>query len=277
MRILFNDGRPVSDRASVVYAHCTVDLTAGAIAFTDIPCRNLEVVLGGFSQSFQILATRDITDALSPANPLVVDTSALTSTNVMTGLRTHFSAYSPLKMSNKGLPAAIWSAGIGKFGSKLKRVSVDEIIFEGKAVQATLLVIRESPTGPTATLEPADDLLGPLLLQEDPRAVQAPSRWPFRCDRSRRGALRGLLLLSRGAEHEEPPQDRRRQVPLGRTWGNGLGDGIEEPDRDRRRGKRPGRQANADDAFRLPERWMACATARAHPESDGSFRRSGPK
>ena len=84
MRILSNDGRPVSDRASVVYAHCTVDLTAGAIAFTDIPCRNLEVVLGGFSQSFQILATRDITDALSPANPLVVDTSALTSTNVMT-------------------------------------------------------------------------------------------------------------------------------------------------------------------------------------------------
>ena len=110
MRILSTGGRPVSDPASVVYARCTVDLTAGVIAFTDIPCRNLEDVLGGFGRSFQILATRDITDAFSPANPLVVNTGALTGTSVMTGLRTYFSAYSPLKKSNKGLPAAIWSA-----------------------------------------------------------------------------------------------------------------------------------------------------------------------
>ena len=160
MRILSTGGRPVSDPASVVYARCTVDLTAGVIAFTDIPCRNLEDVLGGFGRSFQILATRDITDAFSPANPLVVNTGALTGTSVMTGLRTYFSAYSPLKKSNKGLPAAIWSAASGKLGSKLKWAGVDEIIFEGKATQPTLLVIRESPAGPTATLEPADDLLG---------------------------------------------------------------------------------------------------------------------
>ena len=160
MRILSKDGGPVSDPASVVYARCTVNLTGGAIAFTDIPCRNLEGVLGGLGQSFYILATRDITDAFSPANPLVVNTGALTGTNVMTGLRTHFSACSPLKMSNKGLPAAIWSAGSGKLRSKLKWASVDEIILEGKAVQPTLLVIRKSPTGPTATLEPAGDLLG---------------------------------------------------------------------------------------------------------------------
>ena len=136
IRILSNGGRPVSDPASVVYARCTVDLTAGAIAFTDIPCRNLEDVLGGFGRSFQILATHDITDAFSPANPLVVNTGALTGTSVMTGLRTYFSAYSPLKKSNKGLPAAIWSAGSGKFGSKLKWAGVDEIIFEGACATA---------------------------------------------------------------------------------------------------------------------------------------------
>ena len=90
----------------------------------------------------------------------MVNTGALTGTNVMTGLRTYFSAYSPLKVSNKGLPAAMWSAGSGKFGSKLKWAGVDEIIIEGRASLPTLLVVRGSDTGPIATLEPADDLLG---------------------------------------------------------------------------------------------------------------------
>ena len=160
MRVLSTDGETVSEPSSVVYVRCGVDLTHGAAGFADVACRNLEDVLGGFGRSFQFLATRDVTDAYSPANPLVVNTGALTGTNVMTGLRTYFSAYSPLKVSDKGLPAAIWSAGSGKFGSKLKWAGVDEIVFEGRAPRPTLLVLRGSPTGPRATLEPADHLLG---------------------------------------------------------------------------------------------------------------------
>jgi aldehyde:ferredoxin oxidoreductase len=61
-----------------------------------------------------------ITHAFTPENPLIVNTGVLTASNVTTGLRTYFSAYSPLKVSNKGLPAAMWSAGSCKFGPKLK-------------------------------------------------------------------------------------------------------------------------------------------------------------
>ncbi|NIP73866.1 MAG: aldehyde:ferredoxin oxidoreductase, partial [Gammaproteobacteria bacterium] len=84
----------------------------------------------------------------------------LTGTDVMTGLRTYFSAYSPLKVSNKGLPAAMWSAGSGKFGSKLKWAGVDEIVVEGRAAGPQYLVVREGANGPEAELQPATALAG---------------------------------------------------------------------------------------------------------------------
>ena len=153
-----------SDPASVLYNRCTVDLTTGTITFAEVPCQNLEDVLGGFGRSFQILAKRDISDAFATTNPLVVNTGLLTGTNVMTGLRTYFSAYSPLKVSNKGLPAAMWSAGSGKFGTKLKWTGLDEIIVEGKSDRPVVLVVRgpeDADTGgPTAELHRADQLLG---------------------------------------------------------------------------------------------------------------------
>ena len=160
MRALSDSGDAPGNPAAVLYNRCSVNLTRGEVSLGEVPCDNLEDVLGGFGRSFQILATRDISDAFSPGNPLVVNTGLLTGTNVMTALRTYFSAYSPLKVSNKGLPAAIWSAGSGKFGSKLKWAGVDEIVVEGRSAQPVLLVIRQSDTGPLVTLEPADHLLG---------------------------------------------------------------------------------------------------------------------
>ena len=118
MRILPNGG--AGDPQTVLYHRCTIDLATGAIDIKDLLCRNLEEVLGGFGRSFQYLAARDVRDAFATENPMVVNTGLLTGSNVMTGLRTYFSAYSPLKVSNAGLPAAMWSAGSGKFGSKLK-------------------------------------------------------------------------------------------------------------------------------------------------------------
>ena len=84
------------DPTRVRYTRCTVDLADETVSFADVRCQNLEDVLGGFGRSFQQLATRHVTDAFSEENPLIVNTGILTGTSVMTGLRTYFSAYSPL-------------------------------------------------------------------------------------------------------------------------------------------------------------------------------------
>jgi aldehyde:ferredoxin oxidoreductase len=78
----------------------------------------------------------------------------------MTGLRTYFSSYSPLKASNAGLPAAMWSSGSGKFGSKLKWTGVDELVFVNKSPRPVVAVVAEGPAGPTLELTPADGLRG---------------------------------------------------------------------------------------------------------------------
>lgn len=126
----------------------------------DVPCRNLEDVLGGFGRSFQILAERRINTAYCEENPLIVNTGLLTGSSAMTGMRTYFSAYSPIKESKKGLPAAMWSTGSGNFGAKFKWTGLDELIFEGRSLKPVYAVIRESSEGPLVELKPADHLLG---------------------------------------------------------------------------------------------------------------------
>ena len=159
MRAPYGTG-PIRDPTSVRYTRCTVDLTAGAVAFGDVACRNLEDVLGGFGRSFQLLAEHTVTDAYASDSPLVVNTGILTGSNVMTGLRAYFSAYSPLKVSNAGLPSAMWSAGSGKFGSKLRWTGVDEIVIAGRSAQPVVLVLRATNAGPSAVLVSAAPLLG---------------------------------------------------------------------------------------------------------------------
>lgn len=156
----FLTDKPAVEPASVLYKRCTVDLNTGAMHLGDVPCRNLEDALGGFGRSFQLLAERDIVHAYSDENPLIVNIGLLTGSHAMTGLRTYFSGYSPIKGSKKGLPAAIWSAGSGKFGAKFKWTGLDELIFENRAEQPVYVVIREGEDGPVVSLEPADHLLG---------------------------------------------------------------------------------------------------------------------
>ncbi len=151
---------PAADPAAVLYRRCTVDLRSGAMRQEDVPCRNLEDVLGGFGRSFQLLAERKIDAAYCDENPLIVNTGLLTGTNAMTGMRTYFSGYSPLKGSRKGLPAAMWSAGSGNFGAKFKWTGLDELIFEGRAAEPVYALIREGAGGPVVELKPAGHLLG---------------------------------------------------------------------------------------------------------------------
>ena len=149
-----------NDPTAVLYHRCTIDLDNRAVTFEDLPCRNLEDVMGGFGRSFQVLAERKIENAYCRENPLIVNTGLLTGTSVMTGLRAYFSAYSPLKQSGKGLPAAMWSAGSGNFGNKLKWTGIDEVIFENCSRSPVYAVLREGELGPLVELIPADHLQG---------------------------------------------------------------------------------------------------------------------
>ena len=158
MRISNTNG--ANTPSSVFLNRCTVDLAAGGSEFAEHPCENLEDMLGGFGRSFQFLAKRDVADAYADNNPLFVNTGLLTGSSVMTGLRTYFSAYSPLKASAKGKPAAMWSTGSGKFGSKLKWCGVDELVFEGKSATPVIAVIEAGEDGPSLELRPAQDLCG---------------------------------------------------------------------------------------------------------------------
>ena len=151
---------PAAEPASVFYRRCTIDLQSGVMKMEDVSCRNLEDVLGGFGRSFQLLSERRIEEAYCTENPLIVNTGLLTGSSVMTGLRTYFSGYSPLKASNQGLPAAMWSAGSGKFGAKLKWTGLDELIFENRSAEPVYAVIRETADGPVVELKQAGHLLG---------------------------------------------------------------------------------------------------------------------
>lgn len=151
---------PAAEPASVLYRRCTLDLRTGATRTEDVPCRNLEDVLGGFGRSFQLLAERRIDAAYREDNPLVLNVGLLSGTNAMTGMRAYFSGYSPLKGSRKGLPAAMWSAGSGNFGNKLAWTGLDELIIEGRSPRPVLVLVREGAGGPEVELRPADDLLG---------------------------------------------------------------------------------------------------------------------
>ncbi len=158
MRLSFNETR--NDPKAVFYSRCTIDLSSRGIRIAEVACQNLEEVLGGVGRSLQFLAARTVTRAYSPENPVIVNTGILTGSSLMTGLRTYFSAYSPLKVSNKGLPGAMWSAGSDKFGSKLKWTGLDELIFEGRASEPIMIVIRGGGDGPKVEFKPARHLLG---------------------------------------------------------------------------------------------------------------------
>ena len=53
----------------------------------------------------------------------------------MTGLRTYLIGYSPLKASLTGRPGLMWSAGSGSFGTRLRSLGIEEIVFTGRAAR----------------------------------------------------------------------------------------------------------------------------------------------
>ena len=127
-----------------------VDLTAETVRFEKVRCEDLEDALGGIARATKLLADVVVDDPYDPAAPIVMNLGLLSGTRVMTGLRTYFHGYSPLKMSRSGKPGLMWSAGSGKFGTKLRGLGIDEVVFTGRAASPRMI-----------HLTPADDPDGP--------------------------------------------------------------------------------------------------------------------
>ncbi|MDF1595847.1 MAG: aldehyde ferredoxin oxidoreductase C-terminal domain-containing protein [Acidimicrobiia bacterium] len=146
-----------------------IDLTNGTVRWERTPCEDLEDALGGIARAAKILGDQAVTDAYSPDAPLIMNLGLLSGTRVMTGLRTYFHGYSPLKSSLSGSPGLMWTAGSGHFGTKLAGLGIDEMVFTGRSPRPTLLHLTagddpEGPGGP-ARVEflDATDLTGRLI------------------------------------------------------------------------------------------------------------------
>lgn len=142
------------------YRQVTVDLTASEIRRDDIACQDMEDFLGGIGRSFKVLEQHDVTDVFAPSSPLIMNLGVFSGTEVMTGLRIFFSAYSPLKTANNGQPLAMWSTASGKFATKLAAAGVDEVMFVGRAAQPVYLLVRKDGDNLQLTLEDAVALQG---------------------------------------------------------------------------------------------------------------------
>lgn len=122
--------------------------------------------LGGIGRSFKIMAAYQVSDPFAPDSPLVINTGCLTGTAYMTGLRTFFTAYSPLKRTLRDMPMPAWSAMSGSFGRKFKSAGLDDLVLVGRAATPQILVIRQFEQGPEISLQPAPTEMIGALTQE---------------------------------------------------------------------------------------------------------------
>jgi aldehyde:ferredoxin oxidoreductase len=125
-----------------------------------VACQDMEDFLGGIGRAFKFLGDYKVTDAFAPSAPLLMNLGVFSGTEIMTGLRTFFSAYSPLKVANSGDPLAMWSTASGDFGIRLLVAGVDEVLFLGRAPGPVYLLIRQDGDTPRLSLEDAADLVG---------------------------------------------------------------------------------------------------------------------
>lgn len=138
-----------------------VDLEQGQWSCERLQCEDYEDVLGGIARGFKLLAGLPATEPYAPESTLVMNLGCLSGTPYMTGLRTFFQGYSPLKVANNGKSAPMWSAGSGKLGVKLHTLGVDEVLFTGRCAEPTILRIHQNESGEVAfEFLPADDLVG---------------------------------------------------------------------------------------------------------------------
>ncbi|MFT7617671.1 MAG: aldehyde:ferredoxin oxidoreductase [Planctomycetota bacterium] len=139
-----------------------VNLSTYSVKNTQVQCEDFEDVLGGAARGFKILEGFDVDDPHDVKAPLVLNLGCLSGSQFMTGLRTYFHAYSPLKASLENKPSAMWTAGSGKFGTKLRYLGIDEVVFTGRAVKPVYLRVHFEEGSDTArfSFESAGHLAG---------------------------------------------------------------------------------------------------------------------
>lgn len=120
-----------------------LDLATGAASIEEVRCQDLEDVLGGIARGFKLLEALPVQDPYDPASTLILNLGVLSGSEFMTGLRTFFMGYSPLKASRTGTPSTMWTAGSGKFGTKLRHAGVDEVLITGRSAQPSILRISQ--------------------------------------------------------------------------------------------------------------------------------------
>jgi aldehyde:ferredoxin oxidoreductase len=144
----------------VVVSRYWVDLTAQTVRHERAACEDLEDALGGIARAFKMLESRPVADAYDPAATLILNLGVLSGTSFMTGLRTFFHAWSPLKCAPDGRPSPLWTAGSCKFGTKLRQLGVEEVVFTGRSPKPALLRIVKHEGGAKLLFEDAADLAG---------------------------------------------------------------------------------------------------------------------
>ena len=142
------------------FRRVTVDLTQRDIRQESISCDDMEDFLGGIGRAFKLLEDYQVEDPFAPGSPLIMNLGVLSGTEVMTGLRIFFSAYSPLKVANNGQPLAMWSTASGKFATKLSAAGIDEVVFVGRSESPVYLLASEQDGTLAISLEDASDLRG---------------------------------------------------------------------------------------------------------------------
>ena len=140
-----------------------VELSTQAVEHQVVPCEDLDDVFGGAARGFKLLENCPTDDPYAPEVTLIMNFGLLTGTDVMTGLRTFFHAYSPLKTSLTGRPSAMWSAGSGKFGTKMRMLGVDEVLFTGRCENPTTLRIYEDGDAVKFEFLDGSDLCGKMV------------------------------------------------------------------------------------------------------------------
>ncbi len=126
-----------------------VDLNTNTVTPSVVPCEDFEDALGGCARGFKLLEDHAVDDPYVPEARLIMNLGILSGTDYMTGLRTYFNAYSPLKRSRIGKPSAMWSTGSGKFGTKLRYLGIDEVVFTGRCDKPTVLrLYKDDADGP---------------------------------------------------------------------------------------------------------------------------------
>ena len=123
-----------------------VDLTAGDLSSNVITCQDYEDVFGGIARGFKLLEGQSVDDAYDPSAMLIMNLGLLSGTDFMTGLRTYFLAYSPLKRSLSGKPSAEKPVGIATAGKRLAlKIRVSRSSASRTLVLTPPISIRSAP------------------------------------------------------------------------------------------------------------------------------------